>query len=633
MKGMPSPAERPILARSLLLLAFLAALAFACVLFGAIPWLTVPTIGQAIWASGFAQSYANAGGLTVYATDFGLPSPAPISFGLSATFVQGLLIRIFGMAAIDAYTLTVVLYLALALYGAMAMARMLGASRYQAIAIAALWLTVPITWEHVGYSMLALGFALLPLYLYSMSRLFVVRGPRNVVAAAIGFILACNMSVFMDGYTFVMFFVASAILWGTTFLTDADSRKRTILVVLPILALGFFVAYFLYTLFIGNHHYRTFPLTFFRAWGVDITMLLAPTRGIHWLWDTLGFSFARNEQMFWGDASVWMTSFLAPLLLGGLLGCIVGKDRLRSKALLAMAVVGLYLSLGPSLKINSTKQVTGISQEDRGPLMPEQYALVPTGSGWLFENVPGFRDMRAAYRWIGLGALGLWGLTALLLIRLHGRHRGLSYSLAALLATSFLPHIANTVRSAISFRERIGTIPKMLGNDLHEVAGNNGTLFFAPHGNDFLANYLAATNNFKTYNIGGDKNVEMAQLGWIEPMRGLDANSLSSPDFRQNVRGILLTGSVDAIILPYFDMFFDALQWPPSSAKTRERRGERWPVAQAIAASPCVNVREFSMFAAISLNEMGRQQQEYLRRESGDEASTAHVVEACHLTD
>lgn len=630
---MLSPARQPILARSLFFLAFLAALAFACVLFCAIPWLTVPTIGQAIWASGFAQSYANAGGLTIYATDFGLPMPAPISFGLSATFVQGLLIRAFGIAAIDAYTLTIALYLALALYGAAAMARLLGASRFQSLAIGLLWLAVPITWEHVAYSMLALGFALLPMYLHSASMLFVAKGRRAATTSAVWFIFTCTLSVFMDGYTFVMFFAASAILCIAAFLTDTASRRHTTTFVLPIMALGFFLAYFLYTHFIGDYHYHKAPLTFFRGWGVDVTMLLGPTRGIHWLWDALGLSVTRSDQMFWGDASVWMTTFLAPLLLSGLLGYFASKDRKRAAMLLVMALLGLYLSLGPSLKIQSTKQVANISQEDRGVSMPERYALAPTGSSWISEHVPGFRDMRAAYRWIGLGALGLWALTALLLARVHDRRPVLSYALVTILIVSFLPHATGTLRAATSFRARINTIPARLGNDLRVVSRDHGILFFAPYDNDFLANYLAATSGFRTYNIGGDKNLEMARLTWSEPMRKLNVGNLADPGFRDDLRSILLLGSADLVILPYFDMLQDAMLWPPSSEAIHAKREARWPIAQSAAGSPCFEAREFPMFAAVSLNETGRQVKDRLLSSSGDEDSNARVVAACRLTN
>lgn len=610
--------------------AFLGALACACIAFGAIPLLSLPTLGQALWASGFAQSYVHSGWFAIYATDFGLPTPAPISFGLSATFVQGLLIRTLGVAAVDAYTLTAVLYLALALHGASAMARLLGASFFPSLAAGLLWLSLPLVWNHVGYSMLALGFALLPFYLYCACRLLV---PENRVLDTLNvarFFFACVVSIFMDGYTFMMFLAATAVVWLGTLWNGSSPRTRMLVFVLPCMTAAFGVAYFLYTSFIGAHSYVASPPNFFRAWGVDVTMLLWPTRGVHWLWDSMGVSTIRNERMFWGDGSVWITTFLAPLLVTGFCGYSLARRHPRAAALLGMALVGLYLALGPSLKVNSTKQVEGIPLEDRGSLMPEHYAWMPTGSGWLWANLPGFRDMRAVYRWAGLGALGLWGLTVLLLLRAHARHPGLAYATALLLIVAFLPHPEQTIRRAIAYRRQADLIDAALSDDLHRVASKGGRLFFAPHGNDFIVNYLAAQNDFASHNIGGDKNVKLAQLAWSEPMRALSSPNLTSAQFRRDLRSLLLGGTVDAVVFPYFDTTRSAHQWPPPAASIRALREQRLPVARAAATSPCFQVQEFRLFVAVSLSDTGRHYKDALI-ESAD--AFPAVVQACQSAD
>ncbi len=611
--------------------AFAGAMVCACVLFGAIPWLSVPTLAQALWASGFAQSYANAGGWAIYATDFGQPLPAPISFGLSATFIQGLIIHVFGMGAIDAYTLTVVLYLGIALYGAMALARSLGASYYLAVAGALLWLALPIVWEHVGFSMVALGFALLPLYLHAVNRLLVVRDVANMSLAAGFFCLVAILAVFMDGYTFVMFFVAAAIVWTGSVLTDRGLRKHALLFVLPTLTSGFFVAYLLYTSFIGGFRYAVFSRAFFRGWGVDVTMLLVPTRGIHLLWDALGLSSTRNQHMFWGDASVWITTFLLPLIIAAICGFAVARERKRAWLFLAMAVVGVYLSLGPSLKINSTKQVPGITAVESGPLMPARFAVMPTGSGWLSMHVPGFREMRAAYRWLGLGALGFWALTIMLLLRLHQRRPTVAYGTTFVLMAMFLPHVSQVLDDAIANRRDAADISGTLGRDLGSVAGRHGMLLFVPHGNDFIVNYLAATAGFKTYNIGGDKNVEMAQRGWSERARNLNFSNLHDPLFLRELRTVLLVGEADAVILPYFDTLQAAIAWPPRSASVLALQDERLAVARAAAASPCFRLRQFPLFAAVSLSEKGQLERERLFMESDQAATMAVAFEDCAI--
>jgi len=604
---------------------FLLALACACVLFGAIPGYTVPTLTQAEWASGFAQSYANADTPTIYAHDFGLPLPAPIAFGLSATVVQGLVIRATGMRAIDAYTVTTVLYLALALYGATALARHLGSGYLAGLAAALLWIALPIVCLHVGFSMLSLGLALLPTYLYAAMR--VVDSPSGSLMRAAVLVATCILAVFMDGYTFVMFFVASTIACAAALL-DRATRKRTALFAVPVMAIGFGCAVFAYALFIGHRRFTMMGLDFHRGWGVDVSMLLVPTHGMHWLWDCLGIFEDRSEQIYWGDASIWMTTFVAPLLASAAVGYFLFENRRRAAVLLAIAVVGLYMSLGPSLKVYSTKQVPGISAEDAGPLMPEQYAIAPTGSAWVSEHVPGFREMRAAYRWEGLGALGLWALTLGLLIRLNRRHPFLAVGTAGLLAVMFAPHVGLSVRTAAANRAKILDMNTRLSGALQDVAKPGGVLFFAPHGNDFMVVYLAATSGFRTYNAGGDKNVEIARQAWPHDMQDLDAAGLASRG-AGNIRRILLREQADAVVLPYFDSFEATYVWPVPQATVSARKAQVHPVAEAAAATPCFRLTETPLFVAVSLNDAGREQSERLRRdgsESGDAWAGAAAI-------
>ncbi|MCK9540255.1 hypothetical protein [Dokdonella sp.] len=612
------------------ILAFIIACVVACLLSGAIPWLGLPTLGQALWASGFAQSYANNGWFAIYATDFGLPMPAPIAFGLSGTLVQGWLIRALGIAAIDAYTLMVSLYLALAVWGACALARLLGASYYLSLLLGLLWLALPIVWGHADYSMVALGFALLPLYLYSSFRMLMGENWPRAAWNATTFIAVCILAVFMDGYTFMMFVAAATIAWSGALISEPVLRRRNLIFVLPCMATGFGLAYVLYTTFLGSDHFDTSPLDFFRGWGVDAVMLLWPSSGAHWIWDAIGVGTTRRESMFWGDASVWMTTFIAPLLISGVAGFVVACKHPRAGALLAMAVLGLYLALGPSLKIHSTKQVAGISSADRGQLMPEKYALMPTGSAWLSENLPGFRNMRAAYRWTGLGALGLWGLTTLLLARGQERRTLLPHGITICLIVLFLPHLAKTVHTSLARHRQAEAIDAALGQDLRKAAGNHGTLFFAPHGNDFIVNYLAVTAGFRSYNIGGNKNVEKAQLAWSDPMLALNSANLATAQFQQNLHAVLLFGLADAVVLPYFDMLHAAHRWPPSAISISRLRAQRLPVAEAAAASPCFALQRYGLFAAVSLSEDGKHQRNLM--ETSDYPAQA-ATKACALVD
>ncbi|SUW64026.1 Uncharacterised protein [Buttiauxella agrestis] len=86
------PENKPWSFRELLL----AILTFLLVIFvyGAVPFLMVPTLGQTVWSMGFAQSLANGPLLDFSAHDFGIPNPASIAFGLAGVWTASILIRL-----------------------------------------------------------------------------------------------------------------------------------------------------------------------------------------------------------------------------------------------------------------------------------------------------------------------------------------------------------------------------------------------------------------------------------------------------------------------------------------------------------------------------------------------------------
>src|SRR3546814_14569244 len=88
-------------------------------------------------------------------------------------------------------------------------------------------------------------------------------------------------------------------------------------------------------------------------------------------------------------------------------------------------------------------------------------------------------------------------------------------------------------------------IDEELVSQLHQNIGSGETVAFIPWGNDFIDNYLAPKVGFRTFNIGGDKNLSAAQTEWPSPMRArgpsLDINIAIS-----SVK-MLLEGAADAL--------------------------------------------------------------------------------------
>ena len=132
----------------------------------------------------------------------------------------------------------------------------------------------------------------------------------------------------------------------------------------------------LFTSFIGHTTFPAESLEFFRAYAVDATMLVFPTKGLFWLWDAVGLRLNRNDAYYFGDASVWMTTFsLLPMVFGPV-GILILKRHRYVASLVLIAMVGTYLSLGPSLKVHSLRPKEDIAAGRFSSLMPAKDAVM-----------------------------------------------------------------------------------------------------------------------------------------------------------------------------------------------------------------------------------------------------------------
>lgn len=538
-----------------------AAMAVVLVLYGAVPFVATPAQGQAVWTTGFAQSFANGSLLSIHAANFGAPNPAPIAFGLAGAWPAALFIAA-GLHPADAYSAMAALWLGLAFFGAWRLARLVSLGAMPSLAAAALWLGMPIVWVHAPYAMLSLGIALLPLYFLCALQLM-LRAPRLRYAAL--HVLACVVAVFMDGYTFVMF-VAGASLLGVWLFAYSPPRRRLLARwALPAHVAGVGIAYALYVSYVGTSHYESAPLEAFRAWGLDLAFVAVPTQGVHWIPDTLGLSSARSEERFFGDPSVWRTAFALPILLAGLWAWWKARRACAlATGLLAVLFVGFYLALGPSLKI----QATHPPGDETGKAMAAHQAIAPTGSAWLSAHVPGLRDMRAAYRWLALAVFSAWLLLVLWLASAERSEFVLAAAVAGGIALVNLPDIPGKWRGDAHNREMFVRIDAELVQDLGRFLKAGERVAFLPYGNDMLANYLAARLRLVSYNVGGDKNLTLARRHWPETLRQIRMGSVEQ-GFPAQALLLLVRGEAEAVVLPYIDLLWAAHRWP-SPAEYRE---------------------------------------------------------------
>lgn len=589
---------------------------YVLVVNGAIPGITTPALGLALWTSSFSQSFANASPFTIHAVNFGYPGAPAMAFGLSGGLVESWLIRA-GLDVSDAYTTMIAMWLAAAFAGAFRLARRVGAPCLVATLAATAWLSAPIVWGHAGFGMLGLGMALLPTYFLSLLVLF----DQVSATAILGSVMLAIVAVFMDGYTFMMFAVGSLLMCICAYMTRYRERRHMLFAVIPVQVASLVIAYILYRQYSHYSSYDKAPIAFFRAWGLDISFIAAPTAGVHWLWDVLGLTKARSDAWYYGDGSVWGTTFCLPLLMGGLYGAWRLRQSRSAVGLMAIALFGLYMSLGPTLKIDATRPPTqdgtpALAATGDPLLMPPEAGTMRTGSEWISRKLPGFRLMRASYRWIALCLFGCWALFVIAL----SRERLNRTSIAVLTAIIVLlaPHPLEAFRQSSLHRRLMADIEADVVGPLHDAV-HGPVIAFSPHGNDFLGAYLAARLKLRAFNAGGDKNYAIAHGQW--PLDMVRLRDPAQPGQDLGIIRFLLDGTGDDVVIPYFDLFYSAQIWPcnpagmapgvspafanvePGADCVSAFRKYYAGTIQALGARPYLKVTNTPWFATIALNE------------------------------
>jgi len=360
----------------------------------------------------------------------------------------------------------------------------------------------------------------------------------------------------MDGYTFMMFAVGASILGVVTFIGIPSCRRQTS-ISFVFHAASFAFTYYLFSIYLDKSEFDAAPLDFFRGWGADLFFFAVPTEGVHWIFDLIGWSQARSEETYFGDSSVWITTFCLPLIVGAVFALVRSNRSILKIAFLLIAIFGFYMSLGPSLKVNSVKPSPEISAS-----MSEKFAVAPTGSAVFSTYLPGLKNMRASYRWTALGFLGAWALIVLAMSIAQPRFLRIGAALSfAVITILNLPDVPKKVAQDKSHRAEFMTIDDDILADMKNDITVRERVAFLPWGNDFLVNYLAAKLDIIAYNIGGDKNLVEARKSWPETLKNIPMTSVSS-DFAGQVALLLIRKEADAVVVPYVDMLWAEHHWP-----------------------------------------------------------------------
>lgn len=557
-------------------------LSLVLVVNGAIPGYMAPTSGQLFWLIGFSESFVNTGSL--YAQNFGLPEPAAPAFGLAASLPAAVLLKV-GSTPAAAYGSVFALWLTVAFAGAYHFAQSHGVSHRSALTGALIWCTFPIAWSHNGYATLALGIVLLPTYFFSAKNIVV---EKISILTIIAFVITAIISVFMDGYTFVMYAAGTCIFFGAVLLNQIRTPHVDLLYRFFIIAAGFGCAYGLYAIYQGVLEFDTAPTDFFRGWGASIEFFMVPTSRVLALPDLLGLSDVRYAKNYFGDSSTYVTTFCAFIVVFAMLGAVKIKEhKLLLLAYGVIAIAGFYMALGPTVKFLTYRPI-GASQ-----FMDASEGWFSTGSAIITDNLPGFRNMRASYRWTALGMLGCWAIYVLMLAsaRLSARVKaGMSLTLLAF----NIPSPAQIENNRRSYNMVVDLTKEV--ESWRYFFREGETVAFLPYGNDFLINYAASALDIRTYNIGGDKNLAAARRHWPDEMRAFEIGQ-TGPFFELNVRAFLESGKTNAVAFPYISLLWAPHKWPAPT----HRKKELFAVAKALEADARYVAEYGNYFAVVRL--------------------------------
>lgn len=553
---------RPLADRHLDRIAVGAGFLLAILVYNAVPGWTVPAMGQPLWVTTFAQSIANQHLLALTSNNTGLPLPAAMSFGLPGALLLAPLLWI-GLTPPVAYALACCVWLAVAFAGAMRLTRRFGVSARRAALLATVWLCLPMIWAHASYSMLSIGLALLPAYLvpvFDATRAY-GSAPRRTKATLFARLAAAGIvSAFMDGYSFVMYAAVSMVI-----LLAAANESRRNRVPIPwsgiwLQVCALVLAGLCYRLYIGHSHYWVAPLSAFRGWGADIAFMVRPSIGESWVADALHLGASRDVDTFFGDRSVWETTFVLPLLLAAML-CLPLVDGWRGWRLAAVTVliIGTYLSLGPSLKAWSTRENPGVMADGDSHFMPPEAARAPTGSAWLATHLPVVNNMRASYRWLALGMLGMWLLLAL--AQRPGRHQRKALVAAWCVLIFSVPPPGSHLRDGHAFLAMWHRVDHDVLKPFRASVPPGSVVVALPRDNDFLLGYLAARAHVRTYNTGGDKNIAAAEPYWPSVMRDLPPGQMPA-DVAATATHLFASGAATVLMVPFYQEPTASHAWP-----------------------------------------------------------------------
>lgn len=545
--------------------------AIVVAIYGAIPFFSLPTLGQSLSSTiSYAYSFLNNENISFYSHNFGYPIATVKNFGLTGVLLSLPFLKL-GMTSYDAYSSMCFIFIFIAFSLLFHIGRTISGKPWLSLAFSFLWCISPFFINHSDYSILSFGFLFFPIYVFILFQIlsFDIKSNLDFVLVFTYAFALFIFSIFTDGYNFLFLFVLFLFFIFYNFLAKRFVLKKDLLLKFTFIFAAFVATILIYKMYTKNINFSASSLNFFRGWSVDLSFLLIPSFGISWLSDLVGISLERTVSDYFGDNSVWMTTYSVPyFLIFGICFLCSRKSKINMNYLflgnysykfyfnffVGIFLIGLYFSLGPEIKFFSLKP-----EEYSSMGMQSGLGYFKTGNEIFFSNIPGFNATRATYRWWVLSLASIW-FCSLFIARIVDKKYCKFVFLSILAAILLLfPNPFSKINKTVAYRVDAIQMDSDLDDFFNNLNFKNNSLgFILPHSNDFLGIYIAARYNLKLFNASNDKNYAASQRHWPELLKKFNINyKYSCGDLHE----LFDEHVVDYLILTDLDMIWAAHSW------------------------------------------------------------------------
>lgn len=500
-----------------------------------------------------------------YNNHLGFPFGAFCPEGLPFYSTQYLLSFVFSISEYISAQIVLASILLFSLFGIIKLLSYFKVHHIVAILMGFVFMILPINNGHiVGYPPLALTMMLTPLFIWIDLTVFhAINSGKWSVRLVLGIVillLAKIISIFGNAYPFVFYnFVSGFFVLGYLLKNRLVDLKKS-LYISSLYVCSNLLAVFIYKWYVpGGASYFVESIDYFRGQGVDISTLFLPGTNLFFM-DIFNLSVNRIAAQFYGDGSNVMFNYLGIsfllLIIFGFYHKLYGSFLLKSAFFATL--FALFISLGPSLKINDLKQdyIAGAISYT----MPASDATCSLGTESLFM-LPPFNNMRSVYRWIFIPKLFLlvFGAITLTYFITRTRFKNYTYLFFIFIFMETLPNISYSMHLSSVFYSMGHKFKEDVTDQLKPWMLKDKLVYFYSNENDFLARVIGNRYKSFVYNINGDKNFGMAKAIWPKEITDISNCSQSCNDL---VYSAMISDRLDVFIIPKFNMRWDFYKWP-----------------------------------------------------------------------